>query len=63
MDRDEDSIGLTYSSTNNKIFYCRHCLGQIYRPNIDGTGVETLQSSGVDCEQEAFAFHFLYKHL
>ena len=44
-----DFKGIAYDPVNNKIYYADYGSAQIYRANIDGSGIETLQSN-VDCE-------------
>ena len=53
VDSDEYFLGIAYDPSNKKIYYSQYIPGQIYRANVDGSGVETL-ASNVDCELNFF---------
>ena len=54
VSNDKNLMGIGYDWINNKIYYCRLSVyllleAEIYRSNIDGTEIETLETN-VKCE-------------
>ena len=45
VDNSIDVEAIVHDPSNNKIYHCQYYPGQIYRANVDESGIESLESN------------------